>query len=82
VLFGPAHPTSFSIAGASSWEGIAKGSYGIFWLFVFLAIVNSTIANSHAGVNVSTRIAYTMGRIRAFQAFFAKIHPTHRTPEN
>jgi amino acid transporter len=81
VVFGPGHFTSFSTAGASSWEGIAKASYGIFWLFVFLAIVNSTIANSNAGVTVSTRTAYAMGRIGAFPRFFASIHPRHRTPQ-
>jgi amino acid transporter len=81
VLFGPGHFGSFSSAGAASWQGIAKASYGIFWLFVFLAIVNSTIANSNAGVNASTRTAYAMGRIRAFPAFFASIHPRHRTPQ-
>ena len=80
VYFGPAHFASFSSAGPASWEGIAKSSYGIFWLFVFLAIVNSTIANSNAGVNVSTRTAFAMGRIRAFPAFFAKVNPQHRSP--
>jgi amino acid transporter len=81
VVFGPGHFASFSSAGPGSWEGIAKASYGIFWLFVFLAIVNSTIANSNAGVTVSTRTAYAMGRIRAFPAFFASVHPRHRTPQ-
>ncbi|MHB8395073.1 MAG: APC family permease [Candidatus Dormibacteria bacterium] len=81
VVFGPSHFGSFSSAGASSWQGIATASYGIFWLFVFLAIVNSTIANSNAGVNVSTRTAYAMGRIGAFPRFFASVHPRHRTPQ-
>ena len=81
VVFGPGHFASFSSAGPGSWEGIARASYGIFWLFVFLAIVNSTIANSNAGVTVSTRTAYAMGRIRAFPAFFASVHPRHRTPQ-
>jgi amino acid transporter len=47
---------------------------------VFLAIVNSTIANANAGVNVSTRTAYAMGRIKAFPHFLARVHPTHRSP--
>jgi amino acid transporter len=81
VVFGPGHFASFSSAGPGSWEGIARASYGIFWLFVFLAIVNSTIANSNAGVTVSTRTAYAMGRIRAFPTFFASVHPRHRTPQ-
>jgi amino acid transporter len=45
---------------------------------VFLAIVNSTIAN--AGVNVSTRTAYAMGRIGAFPRFLAIVSPRHRSP--
>ncbi len=80
VMFGPGHFATFSSAGAASWEGIARASYGIFWLFVFLAIVNSTIANSNAGVNVSSRTAYAMGRIGAFPRFFATVHSRHRTP--
>ncbi len=81
VVFGPAHFALFSSAGAASWQGIAKASYGIFWLLVFLAIVNSTIANSNAGVTVSTRTAYAMGRIGAFPRFFATVHRSHRTPQ-
>ena len=42
---------------------------------MFLAIVNSTIANANAGVNVSTRTAYAMGRISAFPHFLARVHP-------
>ncbi|MGH7692389.1 MAG: APC family permease [Candidatus Dormibacteria bacterium] len=80
VLYGPGHFSSFSSAGPASWEGIARASYGVFWFFVFLAIINSTIANSNAGVNVSTRTAFAMGRIRAFPAFFASINRQHRSP--
>ncbi len=80
VAFGPASFTHFSSAGAASWEGIARSSYGVFWFFVFLAIVNSTIANSNAGVNVSTRTAFAMGRIRAFPSLFATLHPRYRSP--
>jgi amino acid transporter len=59
---------------------MARSLYGIFWLFVFLAIVNSTIANANAGVNVSTRTAYAMGRIGAFPHFLARVHPKYRSP--
>jgi amino acid transporter len=47
---------------------------------VFLAIVNSTIANANAGANVSTRTAYALGRIGIFPRAFASVHPTHRSP--
>jgi amino acid transporter len=66
----------------ASWEGLARSLYGLFWFFVFLAIVNSTIANANAGVNVSSRTAYAMGRIGAFPRFLAIVSPKHRSPVN
>jgi amino acid transporter len=81
VAFGPAGFHNFTTGSTSaSWVGVARSLYGIFWFFVFLAIVNSTIANSNAGVNVSSRTAYAMGRIRVFPSFFAHINARHRSP--
>jgi amino acid transporter len=80
VAFGPANFTNFSSAGASSWVGLAKSLYGAFWVLVFLAIVNSTIANANAGVNVSTRTGFAMGRIGVFPYWFARLNPRHRSP--
>jgi amino acid transporter len=54
--------------------------YGLFWFFVFLAIVNSTIANANAGINVSSRTGYAMGRIGALPRFLAQVNPRHRSP--
>jgi amino acid transporter len=81
VAFGPAKFVNFTTGtGAASWEGLARSLYGAFWFFVFLAIVNSTIANANAGVNVSSRTAYAMGRIGAFPRFLAQINAKHRSP--
>jgi amino acid transporter len=81
VAYGPTQFHNFTTGtGAASWEGMARSLYGAFWFFVFLAIVNSTIANANAGVNVSTRTAYAMGRIGAFPRFLAQVHPKHRSP--
>jgi amino acid transporter len=81
VAFGPAGFHNFTVGTTSaSWVGIARSLYGIFWFFVFLAIVNSTIANANAGVNVSSRTAYAMGRIRAFPHFLAQVNAKHRSP--
>src|SRR6201992_1089922 len=80
VAFGPAKFAGFGVSGTASWVGIARSLYGIFWFFVFLAIVNSTIANANAGVNVSSRTAYAMGRIGAFPHFFARVHHRHSSP--
>ncbi len=81
VAFGPKGFASFTTGtGSASWVGLARSLYGIFWFFVFLAIVNSTIANANAGVNVSSRTAYAMGRIRAFPAVLAFVSHRHRSP--
>ncbi len=71
---------TFMGAGANSWQRLARSSYGLFWVLVFLAIVNSTIANANAGANVSTRTAFSLGRIAIFPRAFTRLHPTHRSP--
>jgi len=80
VAFGPGKFASFTSSGSSSWEGMARNLYGLFWFFVFLAIVNSTIANANAGVNVMSRMSFAMGRIHAFPAALARVHPRFRSP--
>src|SRR5579875_2615165 len=80
VAFGPAKFAGFTSAGSAAWEGIALALYGIFWFFVFLAIVNSTIANANAGVNVSSRTAFAMGRIGAFPHVLARVQHRHSSP--
>ncbi|MCU1615924.1 MAG: amino acid permease [Frankiales bacterium] len=80
VLVGPGKFAGFGTSGALSWDGIARASYGLFWVLVFLAIVNSTIANANAGSNVSTRTAYALGRIGIFPRSFTRVHPVHRSP--
>lgn len=80
VAYGPAKFGTFSTSGANSWQGLARSLYGIFWFFVFLAIVNSTIANANAGVNVATRTGYAMGRIGALPYWFARVSLRHRSP--
>ncbi|HKB31762.1 MAG TPA: APC family permease [Streptosporangiaceae bacterium] len=83
VAFGPKGFASFTTGtGSASWVGLARSLYGIFWFFVFLAIVNSTIANANAGINVSSRTSYAMGRIGAFPRFLAMVSPRHRSPVN
>lgn len=80
VLVGPDKFAGFGTSGAQSWQGIARASFGLFWVLVFLAIVNSTIANANAGANVSTRTAFSLGRIAIFPRAFTRLHHTHRSP--
>jgi amino acid transporter len=80
VAVGPDKFGGFGFTGDLSWEGLARGLYGWFWVLVFLAIVNSTIANANAGVNVSSRTAFAMGRIGAFPYMFARLATKNRAP--
>jgi amino acid transporter len=80
VAFGPDKFAGFSTSGTDSWEGLARGLYGAFWILVFLAIVNSTIANANAGVNVSSRTMFAMGRVGAFPYALARLSTRHRSP--
>jgi amino acid transporter len=83
VAFGPRGFVRFTTGtGSASWEGLARSLYGIFWFFVFLAIVNSTVASGNAGTNVSSRMTYAMGRIGAFPRFFGVVSTRHRSPVN
>lgn len=49
-------------------------------MLVFFAIINSTVANSNAGVNVASRTSFAMGRIRAFPSPLARVSDRHRSP--
>ncbi|MFG2792835.1 APC family permease [Streptomyces sp. NPDC048419] len=80
VYFGPDRFAKFGASGAASWDGVARASFGLFWLLVFLAVVNSTIANANACSNVSTRTAFALARIRVLPRPFATLHPKYRSP--
>ena len=80
VYFGPDRFASFGAAGDASWEGVARASFGLFWVLVFLAVVNSTIANANACANVSTRTAFALARIRVLPRVLATLHPRYRSP--
>ncbi|MFB0614989.1 APC family permease [Streptomyces sp. AGS-58] len=80
VSFGPDRFATFGASGGASWQGVARASYGLFWVLVFLAVVNSTIANANACANVSTRTAFALARIRVLPRLLATLHPRHRSP--
>ncbi len=81
VAFGPGKFGHFTAGtGAASWVGVARALYGLFWVFVFFAIINSTLANSNAGVNVASRTAFAMGRVHAFPPAFSRVSERHRSP--
>jgi amino acid transporter len=67
-------------SNADPWRVLAKTFWAGGWVLVFIAIVNSIIANSNAGFNAATRVFYAMARNGAAPAPLARTHPTFRTP--
>jgi amino acid transporter len=72
--------TEATLAQANPWRHLADVYWGGGWVLIFLAIVNSALANSNAGVNAASRVMYAMGRNGVLPAAFARTHPVHRTP--
>ena len=80
VAFGQGFAAFAAETGSASWVGLARSLYGLFWFFVFLAIVNSTIANANAGINVVQPDILRDGPGRRVPAVPGPGHPRHRSP--
>jgi len=72
--------TADTLAQANPWRHLATVFWGGGWVLIFLAIINSALANSNAGVNAASRVIYAMGRNRVLPAMFGETHPVHKTP--
>jgi amino acid transporter len=72
--------TKDTLAQADPWRHLGRVFWSGGWVLVWLAILNSAIANSNAGVNAATRIIYALGRNGALPRVFARTHPRYRTP--
>jgi amino acid transporter len=78
---GPAHLQSYgTLGGGSPWIVFARKFWGIGWVVVFLAIVNSFFANGNSALIASTRTWYAMGRIKVFPSSLARTNAKHETP--
>ena len=61
---------------------MAKRVWGLGWIFVFVAIINSVVAISIAASNAVTRVWYGMGSVGVLSKDLAKIQPKYKTPSN
>ena len=61
---------------------LADKYWGSAYWIVLVALVNSTLAVCIASNLVVTRMWYAMGRAGALPSWFAKVHPTYKTPVN
>lgn len=83
VYFGPGRMLSFvNPTETNPWQDIlARHAWGgVGFLLVFLALVNSAVANYNGSNNSSTRTMYAMGRIRLLPRAYANLTGTHRSP--
>ena len=83
VFYGPSRMVGFVHAGDDNpWQNLlARNAWGAFgFLIVFLALLNSAIANLNAANNSSSRNLYAMGRIRLLPGPFAALNKRFRSP--
>ncbi len=76
VSFGPGKMIDFVSAGdGNPWQNLlARQAWGTAgFVLVFIALVNSVIANQNAANNSSTRTMFSMGRIRLLPAPFGEL---------
>jgi amino acid transporter len=59
---------------------MAQAVWGPGLIIVILAVLNSAIANSNAGVNAATRVGFSLARIGLLPRLLARIHPRFKTP--
>ena len=63
VYFGPAKMTGFASYGnGAPWDQLGRSVWGLGWVVVFLAIVNSVTACGNAANITTTRTLYAMSR--------------------
>jgi amino acid transporter len=83
VFFGPDRMADFVALGKSNpWQNLlARNAWGtVGYVIVFVALLNSVIANQNAVNNSSTRNMFAMGRIRLLPSMFAQVTRRHRSP--
>lgn len=81
VFTGPGKFVSFgSLGGGSPWIQLGRDVWGLGWVVVFLAILNSTFANGNAGTLATTRTWYAMARIGLLPSPLGRLHPRWNSP--
>lgn len=81
VFVGPAKMHSFiGLGGGDPWPALATSVWGLGFIAVTIALVNSSIAGSNASAVAATRVGYALGRIRMLPRVMARVHPRFGTP--
>ena len=85
VYWGPSHIVGGSHSfvlfnGGDPFDGVAKSVWGVGWIVVLLAVINSAFASALGVTNGAVRIGYALGRIRVFPQRVAAVHARFGTP--
>jgi amino acid transporter len=81
VFFGPARMHGFiNLGGGDPWPALATAVWGLGFIAVTIALVNSSIAGANASAVATTRVGYALGRIHMLPRVMARIHPKFGTP--
>src|SRR5207249_6547522 len=75
------HNLGTYVTNSNPWAVLANKVWGMFAFIAILAILNSALANSNAGVNAATRVLYAMGRSKTLPRPLAHINHRFRTPD-
>lgn len=67
---------------ANPYYEMARRLWGLGWIFVFIAIINSVVAIAIASSNAVTRVWHGMGSVGVLHNSLTKIQPKFRTPSN
>jgi amino acid transporter len=81
AYLGPQGFASFNtLGGGDPWIQLAKDVWGIGWLVILLALLNSAVANTNGIANASTRVFWALGRARILPKALSDTHPRLGTP--
>jgi amino acid transporter len=81
VYWGPHHMSGFIGFNADDpWSGLANKVWGLGFIAVVIALVNSGIAGSNASSVATTRVGYAMGRVGLLPRAFTSVNDKYRTP--
>ncbi len=80
IGWGTGNMAAFATASTNPYYTLAQKFWGIGWVLVLFAIINSTLAVGIACTNAATRVMYTMSQAGTLPSALGKIHPVHKTP--
>ena len=81
VYFGPGRFVGFYTAGGGNpWNLMATAVWGVGWVFLFIAFLNSNAACSNGGGCAAARCLWAMGRIRVIPKAFGRTQPRFKSP--